>query len=39
MMTTDEVRFFEQRAMWMRCHLVVGWEESVGRLAVLGVKE
>jgi hypothetical protein len=38
MMTTDEVRLFEQRAVFLRVHLVVGWEESVGRLAVLGVR-
>ncbi|OWO97470.1 hypothetical protein B2J93_5283 [Marssonina coronariae] len=40
MMSDDEVRLFEQRVLWMRCHLVVGWageEVTGGRLAVLGM--
>lgn len=37
-MTTEEIRLLEQRASFMRMHLVVGWEESVGRLAVLGMR-
>ena len=36
-MTSEEVRLFEQRVLFMRLHFVVGWEQSVGRLAVLGV--
>ncbi|KAH6712968.1 hypothetical protein BKA61DRAFT_66343 [Leptodontidium sp. MPI-SDFR-AT-0119] len=36
-MTDEEVRVFEQRALWLRCHLVVGWSGDVGRLGVLGV--
>ena len=36
-MTGEEVRLFEQRVLWMRCHLVVGWSGEVGRLGVLGV--
>jgi len=37
-MTTDEIRLLEQRMMYLRMHLVVGWEESVGKLAVLGMR-
>jgi hypothetical protein len=37
-MTNEEVRWLEQRMMFMRMHLVFGWEESVGRLAVLGMR-
>jgi hypothetical protein len=37
-MTTDEARWLEQRMLFLRMHLVVGWEESVGRLAVLGMR-
>jgi hypothetical protein len=36
-MSGEEIRLFEQRLMFMRMHLCFGWEESVGRLAVLGV--
>lgn len=36
-MTSEEVRLFEQRMMFMRMHLVVGWCERIGRLAVLGM--
>ncbi|KAK0108955.1 hypothetical protein ONS96_002793 [Cadophora gregata f. sp. sojae] len=36
-MTGEEVRLFEQRVCWLRCHLVVGWSVEVGRLGVLGV--
>ena len=36
-MTAEEVRLLEQRVCWLRCHLVVGWAEEVGRLGVLGV--
>ncbi|TVY57712.1 hypothetical protein LCER1_G001285 [Lachnellula cervina] len=36
-MSAEEVRLFEQRVLFMRMHLCFGWEESVGRLAVLGV--
>jgi len=38
MMTTNEIRLLEQRMMYMRVHLVVGWEESIGKLAVLGMR-
>lgn len=37
-MTTDETRWLEQRILFTRMHLVVGWEEGVGRLAVLGMR-
>lgn len=37
-MTGEEARWFEQRMLWLRVHMVVGWEEGVGRLCVLGVK-
>lgn len=37
-MSTEEARWFEQRMLWLRMHLVVGWEEGVGRLAVLAMK-
>lgn len=37
-MTNEEIRWLEQRMMFMRMHLVFGWEESVGRLAVLGMR-
>ncbi|TVY82070.1 Meiosis-specific with OB domain-containing protein [Lachnellula suecica] len=36
-MSAEEVRLFEQRVIFMRMHLCFGWEERVGRLAVLGV--
>ncbi|KAJ5054049.1 uncharacterized protein L3040_000334 [Drepanopeziza brunnea f. sp. 'multigermtubi'] len=42
-MSAEECRLFEQRALWMRLHLVVGWaggegdERTGGRLGVLGV--
>ena len=43
-MSAEEASFFEQRLMWMRVHLVVGWagenadgDGSFGRLAVLGM--
>lgn len=38
-MTLDEVKWFEQRVLFMRLHLVFGWETGVGRLAVLGVMQ
>jgi hypothetical protein len=37
LMSSEQVRWFEQRVLFMRLHFVVGWEERVGRLAVLGV--
>lgn len=37
-MTNEDIRWLEQRMMFMRMHLVFGWEESVGRLAVLGMR-
>ncbi len=37
LMSSEQMRLFEQRALFMRLHLVFGWEEGVGRLAVLGV--
>jgi hypothetical protein len=36
-MSAEQIRLFEQRVLFMRMHLCFGWEESVGRLAVLGV--
>ena len=36
-MTSEHIRLFEQRLLFMRLHLVVGWETRLGRLAVLGV--
>jgi hypothetical protein len=38
-MTGEQIRLFEQRVIFMRMHLVVGWdgEEGLGRLCVLGV--
>ncbi|KAL2071499.1 hypothetical protein VTL71DRAFT_12734 [Oculimacula yallundae] len=36
-MTVEEMRLFEQRVLWMRCHLVVGWSGKVEKLGVLGV--
>ena len=38
LMTAEEIGWFEQRVLFMRLHLVFGWEEDVGRLAVLGVR-
>jgi hypothetical protein len=35
-MTGEDVRLFEQRVLFMRMHLVFGWAERVGRLAILG---
>ena len=37
-MTSEEIRWLEQRMTFLRMHLVFGWEESVGRLAILGVR-
>lgn len=37
-MKGEEIRWLEQRMAFMRMHLVVGWEEGVGRLAVLGMR-
>jgi len=34
-MTAEERRLLEQRMLFMRMHLVFGWEESVGKLAIL----
>lgn len=37
-MSGEQIRLFEQRVLFMRLHLVVGWEgEELGRLCVLGV--
>jgi len=36
-MSSEQIRLFEQRVLFMRLHLVIGWEEGVGRLAVMGV--
>jgi len=38
-MTNEEIRWLEQRILFMRLHLVFGWEESVGKLAILGVRQ
>ncbi|KAF4633664.1 hypothetical protein G7Y89_g4452 [Cudoniella acicularis] len=35
-MTSDEAKLYEMRMLFLRVHLVVGWEGGVGRLAVLG---
>jgi hypothetical protein len=37
-MTDEEIRWLEQRMIFMRMHLVFGWEESIGRLAILGMR-
>jgi hypothetical protein len=37
-MSIDDIRWLEQRLHFLRMHLVFGWEESVGRLAVLGMR-
>jgi hypothetical protein len=37
-MTGEQARLFEQRLLWMRMHLLVGWNEGVGRMAVLAMK-
>jgi hypothetical protein len=40
-MTSEEIRWLEQRLLFLRMHLVIGWasEEVLGeRLAVLGMK-
>jgi hypothetical protein len=40
-MTSEEIRWLEQRLLFLRMHLVIGWgPEDVlgGRLAVLGMK-
>jgi hypothetical protein len=40
-MTSEEIRWLEQRLLFLRMHLVVGWapeEVAGGRLAVLGIK-
>ena len=39
LMTAEEIRLFESRVMFMRLHLVFGWCQSVGRLAVMDVCE
>jgi hypothetical protein len=37
-MSGEQIRLFEQRVLFMRLHLVVGWDGGVlGRLCVLGV--
>ncbi len=36
-MSSEQVRLFEHMVLFMRLHLVIGWEDRVGRLAVLGV--
>jgi hypothetical protein len=36
-MKGEEIRALEQRMGFLRMHLVFGWAESVGRLAVLGM--
>ena len=38
-MANEEIRWLEQRILFMRVHLVFGWEESVGKLAILGVRQ
>jgi hypothetical protein len=37
-MTNEEIRWLDKRMLFMRMHLVVAWEETVGRLAVLGMR-
>lgn len=37
-MATEEIRWLEQRIVFTRMHLLFGWAESVGRLAVLRVR-
>jgi hypothetical protein len=37
-LSIDEARWFEERMMFLRMHLVVGWEENIGRLTVLAMK-
>lgn len=37
-MGIEDIRWLEQRLSFLRMHLVFGWEESVGRLAVLGMR-
>jgi hypothetical protein len=37
LMSSEQIRLFDQRVLFMRLHLVIGWEEGVGRLAVMGV--
>lgn len=37
LMTPEHIRLFESRIMFMRMHLLFGWCESVGRLAIMGV--
>lgn len=34
----DTIRYMEQRMLFLRLTLVVGWSAEVGKLAVLGVK-
>jgi hypothetical protein len=37
-MSAEHIRLFEQRMLFMRLHLVVGWDGgALGRLCVLGV--
>ena len=37
-MTNEEMKWIEQRMIFVRMHLVFGWEEGVGRLAILGMR-
>jgi hypothetical protein len=37
-MSKEEVKLLEQRMLFLRMHLVFGWDESLERLAILGVK-
>ena len=37
-MTGEQIRLFEQRVLFMRLHLFVGWDGGgSGRLCILGV--
>ena len=37
-MPIEDIRYLEQRLSFLRMHLVFGWEENAGRLAVLGMR-
>ena len=37
-MAAEEIRYLEQRCTGLRCHLCFGWDERVGRLAVLAMR-
>jgi hypothetical protein len=37
-MSIEDIRWLEQRLSFLRMHMVFGWDENIGRLAVLGMR-